>query len=253
MSFVTTGTGGSGGGGGALQQDGSNSPTANISWDYNSLLDCGSLELQSGAAAVGVTLSAQQLGSGTEPSLDILYSNGVNYRIGSTFATSLTFKKIGAGAASFNLICGPDDGSETVTFAVGARSGAGGGALEYLNMGWRPTESAYSIDTTALAGGSSYPIRIVTTGGFLGAGTPNVTFETDGSTSVEGGDLKLSTGNAVQVDSQQVVAARQTGWADPTGTSDKTTFDTTTVTTQDLAEFVKALYEDLKAHGLIGN
>ena len=42
-----------------------------------------------------------------------------------------------------------------------------------------------------------------------------------------------------------------TGWADPTGTTDKSTFDTSTVTTQDLAEFVKGMYEHLKAMGIL--
>jgi len=53
----------------------------------------------------------------------------------------------------------------------------------------------------------------------------------------------------------QVVHNRKTGWALPTGTSDRTTFDTTTVTLEQLAQRVKALIEDLHAtagHGLIG-
>jgi hypothetical protein len=50
----------------------------------------------------------------------------------------------------------------------------------------------------------------------------------------------------------KVVSARNTGWTAATGTSTKTTFDTTTVTTQQLAERVKALMDALIAHGLIG-
>jgi hypothetical protein len=53
----------------------------------------------------------------------------------------------------------------------------------------------------------------------------------------------------------QVVSARKTGWATPTGTATRTTFDTSTVTTSQLAERVKALIDDLHAtagHGLIG-
>lgn len=49
----------------------------------------------------------------------------------------------------------------------------------------------------------------------------------------------------------QVVGAQQTGWFAPTGTSTRTTFNTATVTTAQLAERFKALYEDLAAHGLI--
>ena len=42
-------------------------------------------------------------------------------------------------------------------------------------------------------------------------------------------------------------------YVDPTGITDKSTFATSTVTTEDLAEFVKAMYETLKAQGLIKN
>lgn len=58
-----------------------------------------------------------------------------------------------------------------------------------------------------------------------------------------------------QVNNTRVVNARKTGWATATGTATRTTFDTTTVTTQQLAERVKALIDDLHAtagHGLIG-
>jgi len=60
-------------------------------------------------------------------------------------------------------------------------------------------------------------------------------------------------GTSVRVGANQVVSSRKTGYADPTGTTDRGTFATSTVTTADLAEFVKAMYEDMKSHGLIGN
>jgi len=50
----------------------------------------------------------------------------------------------------------------------------------------------------------------------------------------------------------KVVGARQTGWTAPTGTSDRTTFATSTVTLPELAERVKALIDDTTTHGLIG-
>lgn len=50
----------------------------------------------------------------------------------------------------------------------------------------------------------------------------------------------------------QVVGARRTGWAAATGTATRTSFATGTVTTAQLAERVKALLDDLIAHGLIG-
>ncbi len=53
-------------------------------------------------------------------------------------------------------------------------------------------------------------------------------------------------------DSTKVVGARVTGWAAATGTATRTTFVTSTVTLAQLAERVKALEDDLIAHGLIG-
>jgi hypothetical protein len=52
----------------------------------------------------------------------------------------------------------------------------------------------------------------------------------------------------------QVVGVRQTGWTAMTGTADKaSTFDTSTVTLQQLAQRVKAIEDALITHGLIGS
>jgi len=50
----------------------------------------------------------------------------------------------------------------------------------------------------------------------------------------------------------RVVNGRKTGWAAATGTPTRTTFATGSVTLEQLAERVKALIDDLTAHGLIG-
>lgn len=65
-------------------------------------------------------------------------------------------------------------------------------------------------------------------------------------------DLELGTGGVVRVNSTQVLTARRTGWTAPTGTATRSTFDTATVTTAQLAERVKGLIDDLTTHGLIG-
>jgi len=44
----------------------------------------------------------------------------------------------------------------------------------------------------------------------------------------------------------------QTGWAAPTGTASRATFDTATATTVEIGQRLKALIDDLTAHGLIG-
>jgi hypothetical protein len=51
----------------------------------------------------------------------------------------------------------------------------------------------------------------------------------------------------------KVVGSRQTGWGAPTGTATRTTFATSTVTLEQLAERLHALIDDLTTHGLIGS
>lgn len=57
---------------------------------------------------------------------------------------------------------------------------------------------------------------------------------------------------AFKVDSTQVVSNRITGWGAPTGTADRSTFETSSVTLEELAQRVKALIDDLTTHGMIG-
>lgn len=68
--------------------------------------------------------------------------------------------------------------------------------------------------------------------------------------------FNLSGSPALLIGGQIVVKSRITGWGLPTGTATRTAFDTATVTTQQLAERVKALLDDLNintsGHGLIG-
>jgi hypothetical protein len=51
----------------------------------------------------------------------------------------------------------------------------------------------------------------------------------------------------------KVVGVRKTGWSSATGTATRSSFDTATVTTAQLAERLKALLDDLTTHGLIGS
>ena len=56
------------------------------------------------------------------------------------------------------------------------------------------------------------------------------------------------------VNGNKVLSSRRTGWTAATGTATRSTFDTTTATTQDIAERVKALIDDLgttSGHGAI--
>jgi hypothetical protein len=51
----------------------------------------------------------------------------------------------------------------------------------------------------------------------------------------------------------KIIGTRKTGWTAATGTATRTSFDTSTVTTQQLAERVKAILDDLIDHGLLGS
>lgn len=72
-----------------------------------------------------------------------------------------------------------------------------------------------------------------------------------------GGGLSIAgdaaVGGALSIGGSQVAAARRTGWTAPSGTAARSGFDTASVTTAALAERVKALIDDLTAHGLIGS
>lgn len=70
--------------------------------------------------------------------------------------------------------------------------------------------------------------------------------------SVTGNVQLTDTADSYKVGSNNVVGSRKTGWAAPTGTATRTTFATTSVTTEQLAERVKGLIDDLTSHGLIG-
>jgi hypothetical protein len=102
---------------------------------------------------------------------------------------------------------------------------------------------------TRPSGGSSLVtrLRITSSGNFL----INNTTGTE-RLSVTGNIQLTGTSNSYKVGTNNVVGSRKTGWAAPTGTATRTTFDTATVAVADLAERVKALIDDLTSHGLIG-
>lgn len=66
------------------------------------------------------------------------------------------------------------------------------------------------------------------------------------------GSLEVGTGSNYRHSGNAVVGSRKTGWTAATGTATRSTFATSTVSTQILAEHVKALIDDLISHGLIG-
>lgn len=84
----------------------------------------------------------------------------------------------------------------------------------------------------------------------LAAAASQILFAYSGTTRVAIGVDPAGPG--VAVNDVFVIGPRRTGWAAATGTATRTAFDTTTVSLSQLAERVKALLDDLLAHGLVG-
>lgn len=93
--------------------------------------------------------------------------------------------------------------------------------------------------TTLLAGVSATRFQ-VGAGVMIGAGA------------ADPGNTNLNVEGEIRVDNTKVVGNRVAGWGAATGTATRSTFATGSVTTAQLAERVKALIDDLIAHGLIG-
>jgi hypothetical protein len=64
--------------------------------------------------------------------------------------------------------------------------------------------------------------------------------------------LNMASGKVIQVAGTQIMTSRRIGWTAATGTATRTTFDTATVTLEQLAQRVKALIDDFITHGAIG-
>lgn len=68
--------------------------------------------------------------------------------------------------------------------------------------------------------------------------------------------LYSGAGDELKIKGKNVVGKRKTGWQRAAGTATRTSFNTATVTTAELAQRVKALIDDLHddtGHGLIGD
>lgn len=110
----------------------------------------------------------------------------------------------------------------------------------------------------SLATFSAAPIRLAADQRIQLEGTGVISFgyETAGKITFKNGVTELITINtttgAMTLGANQVLGQRVTGWTAASGTATRSTFATGSVTTEQLAERVKALIDDLIAHGLIG-
>jgi len=112
----------------------------------------------------------------------------------------------------------------------------------------------------AVADGGTGASSAAAARGNLGLGS--IATQSAGGVAITGGTVSGLTGLAVagdadvsgdyRVDGVRVVSNRRTGWAAPTGTASRATFETSGATVGQLAQRLKALIDDLTAHGLIG-
>lgn len=64
---------------------------------------------------------------------------------------------------------------------------------------------------------------------------------------------RIPVGNAYWIAGNQIITSRRTGWSAPSGVASRSGYVTSSATTQDVAETLKALIDDLISHGLIGS
>jgi hypothetical protein len=124
----------------------------------------------------------------------------------------------------------------------GTAYGDGADIRAIANQAWTGAAHGGRLDFFITPNNSTVLTQMLTIGSVFATGTPIIQIYapiTYGSTEV----------------TQLIDNARKTGWSTATGTATRATFVTSTVTTEQLAERVKALIDDLHniaGHGLIG-
>ena len=124
------------------------------------------------------------------------------------------------------------------------------GDLTYTTYGFRIRRFVDPASGTQLASQGPGPFRLeIPHGGavLINSGTDDAS----GARLQVHGNCNLRPGYVYSVGGEQVLGARKTGWGAPTGTATRSTFATDSVTLLELARRVKALIDDLRAHGLI--
>lgn len=182
----------------------------------------------------------------------------------------------GAGSAALTELSGFGRALVDDADGAAARTTLGLGSLAVQNANAVAITGGTIAGVTSLAAtGDSTSNAVFTTGGILttsGAGTfvdyaagtariggydfttatPRPMQFYASAVELLGGANLLMTGT-IAIGGGQVVGARRAGWTAASGTASRATFDTASVTTAALAERVKALIDDLAAHGLIGS
>lgn len=191
----------------------------------------------------------------------LLLHNG-RMAIGKTTAPNVALDVVGAGAFTGALtadtlttVNGVTVGTALVVEGTGTINTESNSiaALTLANIGDFTNHGIHF--TTTNTNGNSRNWAIVTSGSGIGrldfrVGTAQGNSALTGGTSST--PFSMMNNATLLVSGTQVLSTRRTGWGAPTGTATRTTFATTTVTLEQLAQRVKGLVDDLTTHGLIG-
>jgi hypothetical protein len=179
-------------------------------------------------------------------------ARGVNFA-GSSFTTTAAYLPLNSGSAtaSQGLILAAEGGFANAGNYIDIRSSAASSSGEYgllfrLSGGRQPVTGSLIRAATGITAsiGLDFAGATLTTG--IAMGDNNLSCgTTTGMEIATASTQKIGFWGAVPV-------TRQSGWGSPSGTATRTTFDTATVTTAQLAERVRALIDDLKTYGLLG-
>lgn len=158
-------------------------------------------------------------------------------------------RNVGASGNAVPLLDGANLWSGTQTFAgsvgnVIIRDSDSVGTASVCSLTFHDSAAA-TIGSFALAGGN---MSFTANAGDVRLRPANTLTVT-----ITSGAINMAAGVTLQAGGIQVVASRKTGWGTATGTASRTAFDTASVSLAQLAERVKALIDDLAAHGLIGS
>jgi hypothetical protein len=210
-------------------------------------------KMVNGALASGVTLAASQITAGT-------------LIVGVQYAGKINATQVNAGTfTGFSLIC---TANSTTTSINNAYDGAGYG-ISCVNetnddTAWlSPGRVAIGLVDDPIGvgrfvtqpySGNQYALLVVEnsldTKYISLSGRYATVFAGEADT---GKSVLLDGPNSkITIDGTQVLGTRKTGWTAASGTASRATFDTATVTTEQLAQRFKALEDDLISHGLIG-
>ncbi len=150
--------------------------------------------------------------------------------------------KLRATGGSLELVL---DSGDALTLTTGSRylSINASGIVVALSSG-STTYSSFLEGTISTINGTGSVSQMV-------SGSSQAYVSTDSGAGHQVEMRAVSGGTGLLVNGSLVVQARRTGWTAATGTATRTAFATSTATTQDVAERLKALIDDLLAHGLI--